>query len=144
MADYRLNELVAAASAIATDIFHLRTVGGIDKKITLANLGLDQDVKTTASPSFVGVTALKSMIKQYNWASSDTENTVFDDLSPDLVLGVECICSGIFGTDVLMTIKLNTATTIDINWATTSGFGGGKSITNGSGSAMGSGGSISF
>ena len=38
MADYRLSDLVTAASAIATDILHLRTTGGIDKKITLPNL----------------------------------------------------------------------------------------------------------
>lgn len=38
MADYRLSGLQSTASALFDDIFHLRTSGGLDKKITLPNL----------------------------------------------------------------------------------------------------------
>jgi len=41
----KLSELVEATSALVTDIFHLRTSGGIDKKITFANFLISSGVK---------------------------------------------------------------------------------------------------
>ena len=38
MADYRMNEFQETLITAITDIFHLRTTGGLDKKITDANL----------------------------------------------------------------------------------------------------------
>ena len=38
MADYKLSDLTESTALLTTDILHLRTVGGVDKKITGVNL----------------------------------------------------------------------------------------------------------
>jgi hypothetical protein len=57
----KLSALTSAASANATDIFHLRTTGGIDKKITKTNL-FASDLALDGSNTYAGTNTFNDVI----------------------------------------------------------------------------------